>query len=943
MASRATAAGSGWDSDQDPPLDLEVAVREVLDHLHDLPYLQTHPLTRWLGARRRSRLVGRALQRELLEGIEALRPSVGTNGESRAWRSYEVLHLRYVEGLDVGTTYSRLAISRRAFYRDRRQGIQALALILQERLEPERPVGSANDSAETSEDGVATQKQPRPVRHSTLTVLPSPELPDHNLPEPLTSFVGRERELTDVPRHLASTRLLTLTGPGGSGKTRLALEVASAILGSYPEGVWWVDLAPIANPSLAAPSIAQTLGLSEQAGHPILSTLIDYLRRRRCLLVLDNCEHLVEACATLGDALLRACPSLTVLATSREGLRIDGEVVYQVPSLSVPDPERLPPLGEILDYGGIRLFVERAVAANQGFELTASNARSIARICSRLDGLPLAIELAAARVRVLTPEEIAQRLDDRFGLLTSGSRTALPRQQTLHATVDWSYHLLAEPERRLFRRLSVFQGLFRLEDAEAVCPDAELPREQVLSLLGALEAKSLVLVDVTSGEARYRLLETIREYAWDRLASASEAEGLRAKHREWYLALGERIEPELWGPNQAAVKQVLEVEHDNLRAALGSCLQSDVEAGMRLGGSIWRFWADRGYVTEGCRWLEGLVAADAGGTGQRAWCLHALGYLLTIRGEYGRARSLMEESTSLLRALGDSRRLAWVLADLGVVPEEQGDFAGAKALFEESLAIARELGDPFCIGLASRRLARLVHSQGDFTTARILLEACLVLIRQLGNQRVIGWTLSGLGVLAQAEGDYSRARALLKQSLSIARRDEHALGVIHALIGLGNLARAEGDYEIARGRLEEGLAVARRIGSTLAPVETHACLGELARVQGDYARASAFFREGLAFCWRHRHPFTPAYLGLLGMLEAGRWAFSLGVELIGASQANGGFVGLLRLWDPSEDCGACLATAREALGDDAFARAIAEGQAMTLEQAVEYALRDDEV
>ena len=423
----------------------------------------------------------------------------------------------------------------------------------------------------------------------------------NNLPRQLTSFIGREREMAEVRRLLSTTRLLTLTGSGGCGKTRLALQVAADLVEAFAEGVWFVDLAPLSDPALVPQTVAATLRVREEPGRPILITLSEYLQPRHLLLVLDNCEHLVGACAELAQALLRACPHLQILATSREPLRIGGETTWRVPSLSLPDLLRLPLVESLAEYEAVRLFTDRAEVVLPGFLVTDQNALAVAQVCHRLDGIPLAIELAATRVKVLPVHQIAARLDDRFRLLTGGSRTALPRQQTLRAVMDWSYILLSEKERTLLRRLSVFAGGWTLDAAEAVCSGNRIETVEVLDLLAQLVDRSLVAVDREDAEARYRLLDTVRQYAREKLQDSGEETEVHGRHREWFLDLAERTEPELLGPEQGVWLARLEAEHDNLRAALTWSQQEEEggEAGLRLAGALGRFWWMRGHLTEG--------------------------------------------------------------------------------------------------------------------------------------------------------------------------------------------------------------------------------------------------------------------------------------------------------------------------------------------------------
>ena len=433
-----------------------------------------------------------------------------------------------------------------------------------------------------------------PIR--SLDVLPN------NLPRQLTSFIGREKEIAEVKRLFSTAYLVTLTGSGGAGKTRLALQVVADMVEGYPDGVWLAALAPIADPALVPKTVATAVGVPEQPGRDMTDTLLDALRPKALLLVLDNCEHLLAACRDLAAALLRTCPHLRILATSREGLGMPGETLWRVPSLSVPEDIRHPlPPEELVLYDAVRLFVDRAVAITPSFAVTYETAPAVARVCQRLDGIPLAIELAAARVKVLAVEQIAARLDDRFRLLTGGSQLVLPRHQTLRGAIDWSYNLLLESERVLLRRLSVFAGGWTLEAAESVCAGGSVEAAAILDLLTSLVDKSLVLAETKRGEARYRLLETVRQYGNDRLQEAAELTDLQRWHFDWYLGLAERAEPELGGPHEDVWGERLEEEHANLRSALEWGMTQDVngEPVLRLAGALGYFWNRRAHVSEG--------------------------------------------------------------------------------------------------------------------------------------------------------------------------------------------------------------------------------------------------------------------------------------------------------------------------------------------------------
>lgn len=627
-----------------------------------------------------------------------------------------------------------------------------------------------------------------------LRSLDHPGLPN-NLSQQVTSFVGREKEMGDVTRLLAATRLLTIVGTGGSGKTRLALHVAADLLGAdgHEDGVWLAELAPLADPNLVPQTVAQALGVAEEAGRPLTQTLVDRLRAKRLLLLLDNCEHVLTACGQLADAVIRGCPRVTVLATSREALGVAGETTYRVPPLSLPDPGRVRTAEALSQYEAVRLFIERAAAVLPAFAVTNQNAPALAQICARLDGIPLAIELAAARVRVMPLDQLAARLDDRFRLLTGGSRTALPRQQTLRALIDWSYDLLNDRERLLLCRMSVFAGGWTLDEAEAVCGGDGVEDWEVLDLLTGLVDKSLVVYEEQNGTGRYRLLETVRQYAAEKLSASGVAavKTARERHREQFRQLAQQAGAHLDGPEQIPWLDRLEVEHDNLRAALDDCAADPqgADTGLRIAAALRRFWHTRGYLTEGRdRYRTLLARAEAQElTPSRAAALEGAGILAFWQGDYEAARIAHEESLRIRRQHGDIAGIVTSLIELACVVREQGEQEAAETMFQEALAVNLDVRDRREEGRATMNLAISSFARGDYETARVRGENALTMLREVGDPRLIAFCLFVLGMIAVLQGDVAAARAHLTDGVGLALELRDAITAYTCLMGFALL------------------------------------------------------------------------------------------------------------------------------------------------------------
>ena len=569
----------------------------------------------------------------------------------------------------------------------------------------------------------------------------------HNLPPRRTSFIGREREMVEVKRTLSMTQLMTLTGTGGSGKTRLALEVARDLVGSYPDGVWLVELASLSEPELVAQEVSGALGIREQPVRPLLESLLATVVDKEMLLILDNCEHLIGAVARLTMALLGSCPRTRVLATSREPLGVPGELVWPVPSLSAPGAQQSPAVEELEAYESARLFADRASRRHPGFGLTPENARAVAQVCARLEGIPLALEPAAARVGMLSAGQISERLGQSLKLLTGGYRTADHRRQTLRATLDWSHELLGEPEQVLFGRLSAFAGGFTLEAAESVGAGGEIGGEDVLELLSVLVDKSLVVAEESwESGVRYRLLEPVRQYAREKLEESGEAEVVGRRHAEFFLAFAEEAEPELNGPRQAEWLDRLETEHDNLRAALSLTLGRGMDLGPRMAVALCLFWYTRGYLSEGRTYLEAVAKSEAIPATLRARALDGLGWIAEPQGDYERVRVAYEESLRLYRSSNDRMGVANALGDLGSLALDRGDLEQASSLLEESLTLHRELGSrEDVIGILDG-LGVLASARGDREQSISFFNEALTLSRGTGNVRRTAASLGNLGI-----------------------------------------------------------------------------------------------------------------------------------------------------------------------------------------------------
>ncbi len=627
-----------------------------------------------------------------------------------------------------------------------------------------------------------------------------PSKPKHNLPYQLTTFVGREQETAQLKEVVTAHRLVTLTGAGGAGKTRLAIELANRMVDTYPDGVWLVELAALTDPGLVPQAVAQPLGVKEHATQPMIESLSDYLASRKLLLVLDNAEHLLDACAHLVDEIVRRSPDIAVLVTSRERLGITGELAYRVPSLTVPGTSEPPTPETVSRYEGVRLFVERAKLARLDFDLTAENASCVASICARLDGMPLPIELAAARVRSMSVDELSEHLDQRFALLTDGSRAALPRHRTLRSLLDWSYDLLTEREQAMLRRVAVFVGGWTLASAEQVCAGDGIDASDVIERLASLVDKSLVVTDEQAGTTRYRMLETVRQYALDRLRESSEEARWRGRHLTHFLALGEAFYAELSTPKQRSWLSRLTAEHDNVRAALGWSVESTPMEGLRLATAFNLFWRIRGHLAEGRDWLTRLLAAVPiePRTRERANGQFVTGLLALAQGDHLAAERLFQGTLAFYREIDDQSRVAWALGGLGILSIGQGHYAEAEAFLRESVDRARATANRRTLFASLGNLGLVKQTQGQRAAARELQEEALEVARELDAPWEIGWGLNELGWAEYNEERWDLAHMRFAEGITLLHGVGDRPGVIVALEGLAALAGATAPERAAR-------------------------------------------------------------------------------------------------------------------------------------------------
>jgi predicted ATPase len=772
------------------------------------------------------------------------------------------------------------------------------------------------DLAELGEHRLKDLFRPERVFQLTAPDLPS-EFPPlrtldayrNNLPLQPTPLIGREKEVAEVRDLLRGeeTRMLTLTGPGGIGKTRVALQAAADLLEDFPDGTFFAPLATLSEAELLIPAVAETLGVRETADQPLDESLKDYLHERRLLLVLDNFEQVLEAAPQVTE-LLAEGPGLKVLATSRTPLRLYGEKAYAVPPLSVPDVRHLPDLKALSQYEAVRLFIERAKSAKVDFEVTGESAPAVAEICVRLDGLPLAIELAAARITMLPPKAMLQRLSSRLKLLTGGARDLPERQRTLRATIEWSFALLEEGEQLLFGRLAVFSGGRTLQAIEAICDaEGDLPVDAFEGVSSLLDKSLLRQEEGPGGEPRFVMLETVHEFAREKLQGSGEAEEIRRMHAEYFLTLAEEAYPELKGANKLQWLERLEAEHDNMRAALSWALgRNEAEVSLRLGGALSLFWSVRGYHSEGRRWLEvGLAIEGRVPPEVRAMALAGAGGLAMEQGDLDRAKEACEEGLELLANEGReaSEAKLWLLMFLGWVAWQREEHGKARELYEESLALSRDMRNIWWIATSLANLAVVSQSQGDSERATELYEESMDLFREQGDKQFLAYCLNNLAMVVCSKGDLGRAGKLTEDSVTLLRE-------------LG-----------ARGDVALGLCN----------------LGWMALLQNDLGRAADHYRESLSLSWEiGLNPLVQSALEGLACVAGAEGDSERAARLWGATQTLQETKDIPRDADFLAEADARISVVRSGMGEEAWEEAWRKGRAMILDEAISYALEEEE-
>lgn len=811
-------------------------------------------------------------------------------------------------------------------------GIVAGTVQVIDYIEKRRKKKATLDSPE-----VSTQLPTPPAVHKRLQ-----NERGHNLPSQLTSLVGRNQEIYTAESLLRNggVRLLTLTGPGGIGKTRLCLQVAHNLIDYFEDGVFFVSLSTIRDYSLVAPTIAKTLEISETEDQSVFQRLIGYFREKQILLILDNFEQLVEAAPKLTE-LLAQCPQLKLLVTSRIVLRITGEHEFKIPPLTVPDLQHLPPFDGLVQCEAVQLFVERAQAAKIEFSLTNKNAQTVAEICTRLDGLPLAIELAAACIKYLPPWKILERLDNRLALLTTGMRDMSLRQQTLEATIAWSYEMLYEWEKILFARLSVFVNGFTIDAANAVIAATD-ENEKVFEGVASLVDKSLLQHhQQTDGEPRFWMFETIREYGQKYLRASGDAEKIQKRHTEFFLGLAEQAEPNLLGKEQMIWFNRLEQDHNNLRAALDwSISHEEVEKSLRLSSALGLFWSVRGYLAEGQIWFEKVLARSGNEHKMaRAKALRMAAFILPTQGEFIQAKTLYEESLTLARDTGDELGIALTLNFIGLLNRRQGEYEQARMRSEEARFLFKKLGYESGMAWSQLVLADIALGQGIFNQAMTLFEDSRDLFCKLKDKRGIAASLDGFGNVAKYEGDYVRARSFYRESMSINRELGNKIREAIVIASLGEIALFQNDHTEAKSLCKKALYLFQDLGDRRGVGRVFMLLGNVAFAQGKYTQAEELYQKSLAIMVAIEDKrYLARNLLELGKVKTTQGQLREAVRLLAIGSNILDNIGSVLTSFDRDEFERSLSILKTGLSKETFESAWSRGYEMTLENAVEFAI-----
>jgi len=764
----------------------------------------------------------------------------------------------------------------------------------------------------------------------------------NNLPVQLTSFIGREEVIRECKKLFLQTRLLTIIGSGGAGKTRLAMQVGAEMIDDFSEGVFMIELASVNDSSLLLQTVMNSFEIKEEPGRSLAETLTGYLKDKEMLLLLDNCEHLINKCADFAEMVLSKCALLKIIATSREALNCSGECAYRLPSMSLPDKSVNNSPEKLSQYESVRLFIERALLVNSNFRVNNNNAPALAEICSRLDGIPLAIELAAARIKVLPLDKLNERLDDRFKLLTGGKRTSLPRQQTLKALIDWSYDLLSEKEKKFWSRLSVFAGGWTLGAAEEVCSGDDLSEDDILDLMNELTDKSIVIFNETSDN--YRMLETIRQYGVKRLAELGESETMKSNHLSYYLKMALAAEPELYGPKAKKWFEKFESEHSNIQAALTWSLEKKLyEDGNKLFCALDSYWETRGYSFESGIWLEKLMANSQNISPEvLARSNRKAGYIEEYRGNILRSKEYFEVALKIYRSLGNMKAASGILNALGLNAYYSGDYVIAEKCLEEGLQLCRELNERNTISVILNSLGLVELRKSKFGNAKIYFEESLEISREIGNENLMGVGLNNLAVVKTHLGEYEEAENIYGEVLKLNRELGDKIGIARTLSNLGNIFLLKNDFEKAQSLLIESLSLSKAIGSMERIVDSLVNLGQVALGKGEVGTAKIYFTESLIL--QKQSPDFQLVLSCLNGISA--------VKLLeDKPETAARLIGVIK--SKLELSGSGLEASNQILyektlnalkneiGNDCMSEELEKGKELTFENAIELALSDN--